>query len=141
MQQPTLPSQLETFKSHASEFHRLLDAIRVDLRREILLQDEAEILVPLQTGAAAGSSGASTGPAGPNAGGFDIGLLNVRSDAVEKDMEQELWEKARSFVVNMESVREAKEVEKQLLEGTKLNTDGDVEMVTRLPAGDGTLTH
>ena len=134
MQQPTLPSQLETFKSHASEFHRPLDAIRVDLRREILLQAEAEILVPLQTGAAAGSSGA-------NAGRFDIGLLNVRSDTVEKDMEQELWEKARSFVVNMESVREAKEVEKQLLEGTELNTDGDVEMVTRLPVGDGTLTH
>lgn len=84
--------------------------------------------MPLQTGAAAGPGGASTGPAGSNAGGFDIGLLNVRSDAVEKDMEQELWEKARSFVVNMEGEREAKEAERQLLGGTETNTAGDVEM-------------
>ena len=102
------------------------------------MQDEAEILVPLQTSATAGPGGANTGPAGSNAGGFDIGLLNVRSDAVEKDMEQELWEKARSFVVNMESVREAKEVEKQLLEGNEKNTDGDVEMGS---AGDVILKH
>ena len=102
------------------------------------MQDEAEILVPPQTSAAAVPGGANTGPAGPNAGGFDIGLLNVRSDAVEKDMEQELWEKARSFVVNMESAREAKEAEKQLLEGTGISIDGDVEMGL---AGDGILKH
>lgn len=143
--QPSLPSQLETFKTHASEFHRLLDSVRVDLRRQILLQDQAEILAPLPTTSAAGPSGANAGAAGPNAGGFDIGLLNIRSDNVGKDMEEDLWKKARAFVEHLERAREAAEAERQLLGGNggdSMGTeDGDVDMsrTDSFPGGDEIL--
>ena len=130
---PTLPSQLETFKSHASTFHNLLDSIRVNLRRQILLQDQAEILAPLPSNSATGATAANAaGSTGPGAGGFDIGLLNVRNDAVGKDMEAELWEKTRAFLDSMERAREAADAERQLLGGATNEpvetADGDIDM-------------
>ncbi|KAI5810101.1 mediator complex protein-domain-containing protein [Peziza echinospora] len=141
--QPTsIPTQLTTFKSHATTFFVLLDSIRVLLRRQILLQEQAEILAilppnataPSAGGAGVGSSsGGGGGAGGGGAGGFDLGLLNVRSDAVEKDMEAELWAKARMFVDGlMARAREDGEAERQLLAGGGggggVGEEGDVVM-------------
>ncbi|KAF8477165.1 mediator complex protein-domain-containing protein [Kalaharituber pfeilii] len=130
---PTLQLQLESFKTHASNFHQLLDSIRVKLRRQILLQDQAEILAPLPMGSTTGAAGpGAPGTTGPGGGGFDIGLLNVRTDTVGNDMEVELWEKAKSFVESIERAREAAEVERQLLAGAAGQhlglRDEDIEM-------------
>ncbi|KAF8422429.1 hypothetical protein EV426DRAFT_712849 [Tirmania nivea] len=122
---PTLSTQLSTFKHHASHFHSLLDSIRVSLRRQILLQDQLELLIPTPPSGTTATSGSSSinNPAPTSA--FDIGLLNVRSDNVGKDMEEELWNKARGFVENLERAREAAEAEMQLLGGAVGGGRGD----------------
>ncbi|RPB21677.1 hypothetical protein L211DRAFT_827985 [Terfezia boudieri ATCC MYA-4762] len=132
---PTLPTQLSTFKHHASHFHSLLDSIRVSLRRQILLQDQLELLAPTPpSGTTTTTSSSSIANPAPTTA-FDIGLLNVRSDNVGKDMEEELWNKARGFVENLERAREAAEAEMQLLGGTRVgggdgHADGDVDMLS-----------
>lgn len=50
-------------------------------------------------------------------------------------MEEELWNKARGFVENLERAREAAEAEMQLLGGTGVgggdgHADGDVDMLS-----------
>lgn len=45
-------------------------------------------------------------------------------------MEEELWNKARGFVENLERAREAAEAEMQLLGGNGGGGDGDVDMLS-----------
>jgi hypothetical protein len=49
-------------------------------------------------------------------GKLDIGWLNSRSGRVERDMEAELWEKARTFLERLEKGRS---------DGTGQRADGD----------------
>lgn len=91
--------------------------------------------------------GANATTAGPSAGGFDVGLLNIRSDNVGKDMEEELWTKARAFMDNLERAKEAAEAERQLLGGNENgnisvgDNDGDIDMTrtNSFPGGDEIL--
>jgi hypothetical protein len=56
-------------------------------------------------------------------GNLDIGWLNSRSGRVERDMEAELWEKARTFLEGLEKGRSHGN-------GPKVEGDGDEDMGT-----------
>lgn len=56
-------------------------------------------------------------------GKMDIGFLNTRSGRVGRDMEAELWEKARSFLEDLEGGKPGGDVQ-----GT--DKDGDEDMGT-----------
>ena len=56
-------------------------------------------------------------------GKLDIGFLNTRSGRVGRDMEAELWEKARSFLENLETEKPGGDVQ-------ATDKDGDEDMGT-----------
>jgi Mediator complex protein len=56
-------------------------------------------------------------------GKLDIGWLNSRSGRVERDMEAELWEKARTFLEGLEK-------KKSNRNGQNADGDGDENMGT-----------
>lgn len=116
-----LEGQKTAFTSAASEYFSLLSSIDVQLRRQIYALEEADIIsaeAPTkesQTSSVLPAAFAALG-GGPSStlssqlssekgttsasgmGNLDVGWLNSRNDAVGKEMEAELWAKARDFV-------------------------------------------
>lgn len=130
------PASLEghkaAFTSAASQYFSLLSSIDVRLRRQIYALEEAEILAaepPAKENSAAPASHGIFGEAvgttalpqatsqttsknasttASNLGNLDVGWLNSRNDKVGKQMEAELWARARDFVERLESEQAGK---------------------------------
>jgi hypothetical protein len=120
----------QAFQSASESYFSTLQSLDVGLRRQILGLEEADIL-PTDKGKKEKQVNefGQTGPA-PEAtiadggmGKLDIGWLNSRSGRVGRDMEAELWEKARTFLEGLEK-------EKSNGAGQKTDGDGDEEMGT-----------
>ncbi len=123
----SVPQSLENhktaFTSASSQYFSLLSYIDVRLRRQIYALEEADIIFAerparetLTVSTAPGSVGGistavpptqtASGKANAAASGLgnlDVGWLNSRNDAVGKDMEAELWAKAKTFIQNLGS--------------------------------------
>lgn len=136
-QSRSIGQQKEDFTTAASQYFVLLSSVDVRLRRQIYALEEAEIIpaeaatkeqptnltVPPGSGAhanvpntlatkqAVASKSASTGG---GLGALDVGWLNSRNDNVGKEMEAELWEKAKNFV--------------KILEDEKNSQDEDIDL-------------
>jgi Mediator complex protein len=105
----------------------------VRLRRQILGLEEAEILPADKpkkdkSGNEVAGSGKAASMAEPSfadggMGKLDIGWLNSRSGRVGRDMEAELWEKARTFLEGLEKGESNGDGN-----GQKADDDGDEEM-------------
>ncbi|KAI9155180.1 hypothetical protein HJFPF1_07756 [Paramyrothecium foliicola] len=92
----------EAFKSATDSFLDALHGIDVRMKRQIFALEEAGIVnlssVTRQDAASAAPK-ASLKPNGSGTvGNLDVGWLNSRSTKVERDMEAELWDKARKFL-------------------------------------------
>ena len=98
----------EIFTSAASEYFSLLSSVDVNLRRQIYALEEANIIPSdaTQKDSAAGTesqqAGDDSGAAGGSLGNLDVGWLNSRTDKVGKEMEAEVWAKAREIVEGLE---------------------------------------
>ncbi|KAL2130735.1 hypothetical protein VTI74DRAFT_5999 [Chaetomium olivicolor] len=115
---PSAPSPLEAFKSSQAAFFNTVDRIDKHLTRQILAMEEAGIITLRGSGAGEAEAAAQGGE--PAAGGgpgkaraglarlepdgmgrygtLDVGKLNLASSTVERDMEAELWRKAKEEV-------------------------------------------
>jgi hypothetical protein len=91
----------ETFKTSTNSFLDALHSIDVRMKRQILALEEAGIvnLSNMPRTDAGAANKASLKPNGLGAvGNLDVGWLNSRGTKVERDMEAELWDKARKFL-------------------------------------------
>lgn len=84
----------------------------VGIRRQIMGLEEANIIPPEKTRrpketdgkAMSGMRSGATELTGENGiGKLDIGWLNSRSGRVARDMEAELWQKAKGFLEDLET--------------------------------------
>jgi hypothetical protein len=105
---------------------KTLQSIDVGLHRQIYGLEEAGIIPaekaekPKKAGEGKASTAAeSAGADVANMGKLDIGWLNSRSGRVGRDMEAELWERARGFLEGLENET-----------GEKTDQDGDQDMGT-----------
>ena len=120
----------EAFKSASESYLNTLQSIDIGLKRQILGLEEADIL---PTDKAKKDKQINefgkTAPVGETTiadcgmGKLDIGWLNSRSGRVERDMEAELWEKARTFLEGLEKGRSDGN-------GQRADGDGDEDMGT-----------
>lgn len=128
----SIEQQKQDFTAAASQYFSCLSSVDVRLRRQIYALEEAEIIpaeaatkeqqtnltVPLGLAAhanvsnppaakqMAASKSASTGG---GLGALDVGWLNSRNDNVGKEMEAELWGKAKDFVMNLEEEKNSQD--------------------------------
>ncbi|KAL2074211.1 hypothetical protein VTL71DRAFT_7989 [Oculimacula yallundae] len=103
----------EAFQKASESYLTTLQKVDVILRRNIYGLEEANIIPAdkkkRKEAGAASSAGlkpvpdAEGGGDVANLGKLDIGWLNSRSGRVGRDMEAELWEKARVFLEGLES--------------------------------------
>ncbi|KAH7152866.1 mediator complex, subunit Med11 [Dactylonectria macrodidyma] len=95
------PSQKEAFRTSTDSFLATLHSIDVKMKRQIMALEEAGI-VNLSNSQRQDHSGpvkASLKPNGVGAvGNLDVGWLNSRGTRVERDMEAELWGKAKTLL-------------------------------------------
>jgi hypothetical protein len=105
------PAQKEDFNAATDSFLDTLHSVDVRMRRQIAGLEEAGIVKPARADGkdkdkepvapptAPGQKIASLKPTGLGAvGNLDVGWLNSRGDRVERDMEAELWSKAKSLL-------------------------------------------
>ncbi|CUS12235.1 unnamed protein product [Tuber aestivum] len=85
------PTSASAFASASGQYHALLQSIVVRLRRQILLLEQADIPAPV-TGNGGEKEGKGSG------GGIDVGAFNSRNDVVGREMEGELWKRAKELV-------------------------------------------
>lgn len=95
-------TQKEALHSSADDFLDTLHSVDVRMKRQIMALEEAGI-VDLSGASKQGQGGslgkASLKPNGMgNVGSLDVGWLNSRGSKVERDMEAELWSKAKDFL-------------------------------------------
>ncbi|CAL3964926.1 hypothetical protein PZA11_002187 [Diplocarpon coronariae] len=107
-EEPT-SSRQKAFQEASDSYLTTLQKVDVVLRRNIWGLEEANIIKPEKvrkkgpqavsgmSGRAAPEADAATADVG-SMGKLDIGWLNSRSGRVGRDMEAELWEKARVFL-------------------------------------------
>ena len=138
----SVSKQKESFTAATSQYFSLLSSIDVRLRRQVYALEEAKIIQAetaskdshtnhSQSQTLAVPGGGITGPnsqtskerSAPTNGGMghlDVGWLNSRNDKVGKEMEAELWEKAKDLVEVLVSEEEGRG-------GGEDNTD-DIDM-------------
>ncbi|KAJ4329066.1 hypothetical protein N0V84_000418 [Fusarium piperis] len=95
------PAQKEAFRSATDSFLTTLHAIDVKMKRQIFALEEAGIvnLANPQRQEPNGPPKASLKPNGTGAvGNLDVGWLNSRGTRVERDMESELWARAKEVL-------------------------------------------
>ncbi|PCD39023.1 hypothetical protein FGRA07_00294 [Fusarium graminearum] len=95
------PAQKYAFRSATDSFLTALHAVDVKMKRQIFALEEASIinLAPPQRQENNGPVMASQKPNGMGAvGNIGAGWLNSRGTRVERDMEAELWDKAKGFL-------------------------------------------
>ncbi|KAI9771817.1 MAG: hypothetical protein M1840_001587 [Geoglossum simile] len=118
----TIEAHKESFSRATTTYFSLLSSINVRLRRQIYALEEADIIASdsvSKDGQVAGSApafgaggGGGTGGmaaqaekgeiSGIGLGNLDVGWLNSRSDTVGREMEGEIWAKAREFLERLE---------------------------------------
>ncbi|OAA72419.1 Mediator complex, subunit Med11 [Cordyceps fumosorosea ARSEF 2679] len=94
----------EAFTQSTDAFLTALHDIDVRMKRQIMALEEASIvdLNSASRGDPNASAKASLRPNGLGAiGNLDVGWLNSRSTKVERDMEAELWDKARKLIESL----------------------------------------
>jgi hypothetical protein len=120
---PPIQNKREAFQDISNTYLRTLQSVDVRLRRQIYGLEESDIIPGEKTKAKAGegqesmAGGMGALVAGQGAGGkeetvitvgeggmgkLDIGWLNTRSQSVDRNMEAELWAKARKFLEEFE---------------------------------------
>ncbi|KIM95104.1 hypothetical protein OIDMADRAFT_106642 [Oidiodendron maius Zn] len=121
-----IKNKREAFQEISNAYLRTLQSVDVRMRRQIYGLEEADI-IPGEKIKAKGEGqettlgGTSAVIVGQGVGGkeealisvgdggmgkLDIGWLNSRSQSVDRDMEAELWEKAKIFLEGLEKVDE-----------------------------------
>jgi len=124
----------KAFESASNSYLKTLQTVDVGLRRQIYGLEEADILTLEKSKKAKEGHDGPTGfgKAAPMAeptiadggmGKLDIGWLNSRSGRVGRDMEAELWEKAKMFLEGLEK-------EKSNGAGQQADIDHDEDMGT-----------
>ncbi|KAI9866377.1 MAG: hypothetical protein M1813_001499 [Trichoglossum hirsutum] len=118
----TIEAHKESFSKATATYFSLLSSINVRLRRQIYALEEADIIASdsaskdSQTAGNAPTFGAAGGGGVGGAaiqadkgeisraglGNLDVGWLNSRSDIVGREMEGEIWAKAREFLERLE---------------------------------------
>lgn len=121
----TFSERKASFTSASTEYFTTLSSIDVRLRRQIYALEEADIVSPeamaketpanpnvlpalVGMGGAQGRDSAKQAKLDKASGGLgnlDVGWLNSRNDNVGKEMEAELWAKAREMVERYEKNR------------------------------------
>lgn len=113
---PSANTRKELFTYSANTYLSTLQSIDVGLQRNIFGLEEAGIIVPgkpkkdseQDSSGAASSRAQNTKPSDQRKntelalGNLDIGWLNSRSGRVDREIETELWSKARLFLEEME---------------------------------------
>lgn len=96
--------QQQAFRNATDALLDCLHSVDVRMKRQIWALEEAGVIrlrdsydaASIEPDASAAASRASLRPDGAGAlGSLDVGWLNSRSSRVERDMEAELWDKAR----------------------------------------------
>ncbi|KAJ9142612.1 hypothetical protein NKR23_g6984 [Pleurostoma richardsiae] len=105
-QQQQQQQQTEAFKSAVDAFLATLHSVDVRLKRQIMGLEEAGIVTLKDAKAASAATGIEPDGVG-NIGGLDVGWLNSRGNKVERDMEAELWTKARAHLEGLAGAGEA----------------------------------
>ncbi|ERF68542.1 hypothetical protein EPUS_04640 [Endocarpon pusillum Z07020] len=123
-----LTSSKSQFLDSITTYFTTLSSIDVRLRRQVYALQEAGLIKEGDAkDAKRGGSAAAAALPGNGAGaggGLDVGWLNGGGDQVEKDMEREVWRRAREFL--------------ETLRGQKTNEHGATEDgKTENGAGDG----
>jgi len=96
----TLPSAKAQFLDSITTYFTVLSSIDFRLRRQVYALQEAGLIAEGDTkdakrgASAAGAGGAASGAVGQ----LEMSWLNNQGDLVEKDMEREIWKRARDFV-------------------------------------------
>ena len=107
-----MEKQKPAFIDATSQYFSLLSSIDVNLRRQIYALEEADIITAdvaskdSQTNVNSAVAGEKAARIGSGLGNFDVGWLNSRNDKVGKEMEAELWSKAREMVSRLEERRD-----------------------------------
>lgn len=103
------------FESASNSYFQALQTVDVGLRRQILGLEEADIIPADKIKDKSKDEPASNLKAGGldkvfegGMGKLDIGWLNSRSGIVSRDMEAELWQKARAFLEDLEGTKNGK---------------------------------
>lgn len=100
-------AQKEAFRQATDTFLSTLHSIDVRMKRQILALEEAGI-VNLSSGPRQGHNTSVKPSLKPNGvgsiGNLDVGWLNSRGTKVERDMELELWKRARELLEKEEQV-------------------------------------
>ena len=104
-------AQKEAYQSATDSFVTTLHTVDVKMKRQIFALEEAGIVdltkkkkkhdseVEVKTSLELNGPKPSLRPNGVGSvGNLDVGWLNSRSSKVERDMERELWEKAKGFL-------------------------------------------
>ncbi|KAK3359898.1 mediator complex, subunit Med11 [Lasiosphaeria hispida] len=116
---------ITNFKDIQNDFINTLDRIDKQLKRQIYALEEAGIITLRASDQQAGAEGGGAAGGGDGGGGgrakeivarldpdgvgrygsLDVGQLNMASSTVERDMESELWAKARGQLSNVAAER------------------------------------
>jgi len=91
---PDPEAQTTAFKTAMNSFLATLHSVDVRLKRQIMGLEEAGIVSLKETKGAASLEPNGLG----QIGSLDVGWLNSRSNKVERDMEAELWARARAHL-------------------------------------------
>lgn len=95
-------SQKQAFREATNSFLDALHDVDVRLKRQILALEEAGIINLTSAARHDPQEGVVKASLKPNGvgvvGNLDIGWLNSRGSRVERDMESELWSRARRFL-------------------------------------------
>ena len=98
-----LDEKKDEFRDAASEYFATLSYIDVNLRRQIYALEEANIIPANNTDARLRNQGSTSMT--PSFGSLDVSWLNSRNDKVDKDMEAEIWSRARDVVDKLDELR------------------------------------
>ncbi len=95
-----LASSKAQFLNAITTYFTTLSSIDVRLRRQVYALQEAALIKEgdAKDAKRGGSATAGNGVVGAGGGGLDVGWLNGGGDQVEKDMEREVWRRARAFL-------------------------------------------
>ncbi|ELR05967.1 hypothetical protein VC83_08183 [Pseudogymnoascus destructans] len=97
----TSASRRETFTAATDTYLKDLHSVDVRLKRQIKGLDDAGVIKAEPETEEEGDKGKQA-PETKN-GAIDVGWLNTRGNKVGRDMEAELWEKARNFLDGLEA--------------------------------------
>ncbi|KFX94267.1 hypothetical protein V490_04431 [Pseudogymnoascus sp. VKM F-3557] len=122
----TSAGRREAFTAATDTYLKDLHSVDVRLKRQIKGLDDAGVIKAEPETEEEGDKGKQA-PETKN-GAIDVGWLNTRSNKVGRDMEAELWEKARSFLDGLEAKKSGGSLPDQGGRGTEGSgeSNGDV---------------